>query len=105
MPSLDTDMQQKLLDTMARTDEEMLSNLVHTCNSYPFEKRPLSPELQRHLFFEFGSKDSHLVCQKAIKKYYPGAKIITRKGYGHCEYMFTHSDQYAELLKSYMEEK
>ena len=57
------------------------------------------------LFFEFGSKDSHLVCQKSIKKYYPGAKIITRKGYGHCEYMFTHSDQYAELLKSYMEEK
>lgn len=34
-----------------------------------------------------------------------GAKIITRKGYGHCGYMFTHSDQYAELLKSYMEEQ
>lgn len=105
LPELDEDAGRMLSDTMARTDKEMLSNLVHSCNSYSFETRPLSPELQRHLFFEFGSKDSHLVCRKSIKKYYPGAKIITRKGYGHCEYMFTHSDQYAELLKSYMEEK
>lgn len=105
LPELDEDAGRMLSDTMARTDKEMLSNLVHSCNSYSFETRLLSPELQRHLFFEFGSKDSHLVCQKSIKKYYPGAKIITRKGYGHCEYMFTHSNQYAELLKSYMEEK
>ena len=48
---LDADVQQKLLDTMANTDKEELFNLVHACNSYPFEECPLSPELQRHLFF------------------------------------------------------
>ena len=31
-----------------------LFDLVHACNSYPFKECPLSPELQRHLFFEYG---------------------------------------------------
>lgn len=105
MPRLDADVQQKLLDTMANTDKEELFNLVHACNSYPFEECPLSPELQRHLFFEFGNRDSHLVCQKAIRKYYPEAKITTRKGYGHCGYMFAHGKDYAALLRSYMEKE
>ncbi len=105
MPKMDADVQQKLLDTMANTDKEELFNLVHACNSYPFEECPLSPELQRHLFFEFGNRDSHLVCQKAIRKYYPEAKITIRKGYGHCGYMFAHGKDYAALLRSYMEKE
>lgn len=105
MPKLDSDVQQKLLDTMANTDKEELFNLVHACNSYSFEECPLSPELQRHLFFEFGNRDSHLVCQKAIRKYYPEARITTRKGYGHCGYMFTHREDYAALLRNYMEKE
>ena len=105
MPKLDSDVQQKLLDTMANTDKEELFNLVHACNSYSFEECPLSPELQRHLFFEFGNRDSHLVCQKAIRKYYPEAKITIRKGYGHCGYMFAHGKDYAALLRSYMEKE
>lgn len=105
MPKMDADVQQKLLDTMANTDKEELFNLVHACNSYSFEECPLSPELQRHLFFEFGNRDSHLVCQKAIRKYYPEAKITIRKSYGHCGYMFAHGKDYAALLRSYMEKE
>ena len=56
-------------------------------------------------FFEFGNRDSHLVCQKAIRKYYPEAKITTRKGYGHCGYMFAHGKDYAALLRSYTEKE
>ena len=90
MPKQDADVQQKLLDTMANTDKEELFNLVHACNSY---------------VFEFGNRDSHLVCQKAIRKYYHEARITTRKGYGHCGYMFTHREDYAALLRSYMEKE
>ena len=31
--------------------------------------------------------------------------LTTRKGYGHCGYMFAHGKDYAALLRSYMEKE
>ncbi len=103
MPMTDSSIQNKLYNAMKRTDKQVLRNMVHTCNSFDFENRPLEVQTQRTLIFEFGSRDSHIVCKKDIKKYYPGAQITVRKGYGHCMYMFTHMNEYPDILKKYME--
>lgn len=74
MPKLDADVQQKLLDTMANTDKEELFNLVHACNSYPFEECSLSPELQRHLFLNSGTEILIWSVRKQLEN------IITKRG-------------------------
>lgn len=102
MPMTDESIQTKLYNAMKRTDEQALRNMVHTCNSFDFENRSLDEKKQRTLVFEFGSRDSHIVCRGDIKKFYPGASIMVRKGYGHCTYMFSHINEYPGILKNYM---
>ncbi len=71
-------------------------------NSFEFENCPIDEKKQKTLFFEFGSKDTHIVCQKDIKRFYPNASITVRKGYGHCTYMFEHANEYSDILRGYM---
>lgn len=99
---IDTDVMKKLSDSMSRTDKKALACMVHTCNSFKYEQSMLPADVQRRLFFEFGSRDSHIVCRKLIQKYYPEATITVRKGYGHCVYMFKHQEEYSDILKDYM---
>ena len=99
---IDSDVMKKLSDSMSRTDRKALACMVHTCNSFKYEQSMLPSDMQRRLFFEFGSRDSHIVCCKLIQKYYPEATITIRKGYGHCVYMFKHQEEYSDILKDYM---
>ena len=99
---IDSDVMKKLSDSMGRTDKKALACMVHTCNSFKYEQSMLPADVQRRLFFEFGSRDSHIVCRKLIQKYYPEATIMVRKGYGHCVYMFKHQEEYSDILKDYM---
>ena len=99
---IDSDVMKKLSGSMGRTDKKALACMVHTCNSFKYEQSMLPAGMQRRLFFEFGSKDSHIVCRKLIQKYYPEATITVRKGYGHCVYMFKHQEEYSDILKDYM---
>ena len=100
---MEGDVQRKVADAMRRTDKAALNSMVHTCNSFRYEQCLLPADMQKRLYFEFGSKDSHIVCRKLINRYYPGAGITVRKGYGHCVYMFKHQKEYGDILGSYME--
>lgn len=100
---MDTEMVQKLAGSMERTDKEALACMVHSCNSFKYEQCLMPENVQRELYFEFGSRDSHIVCRKLIKRYYPKATITVRKGYGHCVYMFKHKKEYGDILKNYMD--
>lgn len=99
---MDKAVMDKLAASMNRTDKATLSCMVHTCNSFKYERCMLPESAQKRLFFEFGSRDSHLVCRKLIKRYYPNATITVRKGYGHCVYMFKYKEEYEGILKNYM---
>lgn len=101
--SVDDGVADKLADAMRRTDKKALECMVHTCNDFKYEQCLLPEDVQRRLFFEFGSKDSHIVCRKLINKFYPGSEITVRKGYGHCVYMFKHQEEYSDILRNYME--
>ena len=93
----------KIADSIGRTDKKALACMVHTCNSFKYEQSLLPENIQRRLFFEFGSKDPHIVCRKLIQKFYPKSVITVRKGYGHCAYMFKHQEEYSDILRNYME--
>ena len=102
VPKMDDSLTKVLFEGMKRTDNESLRNMVYTCNSFDFEGCPLDNKTQKALFFEFGSRDSHIVCRKDIRKFYPSATITVRKGYGQCSYMFEHVKEYPGILKNYM---
>lgn len=102
VPKTDNSLATALFDAMKRTDNESIKNMVYTCNSFDFEHCPLDEETQKRLFFEFGSRDSHILCRKDIRRFYPEAAITVRKGYGHCSYMFSHEKEYPDILRDYM---
>lgn len=99
---MEADVERKLADSMRRTDKSTLACMVHSCNSFRYERCLLPESVQKRLYFEFGSRDSHIVCRKLIRRYYPKATITVRKGYGHCVYMFKHKDEYEDILRTYM---
>ena len=102
VPLMDSNLQSVLFDAVKRTDDQSLRNMVHTCNSYAFEACPLDARTQKALFFEFGSRDTHIVCRRDIKRFYPYATVTVRKGYGHCTYLFEHGKEYPAILRGYM---
>ena len=102
VPLMDAPLMDRLFEAMKRTDDESLRNMVTTCNSFDFEHCPLHAKAQKGLFFEFGSRDSHIVCRYDIKRFYPNASLTVRKGYGHCTYMFEHVKEYPAILREYM---
>lgn len=83
-----------------KMSEESLVNIFKACSRCPYPK--LSAEMQKHLFFEYGSKDRDSRAQAAIKKHYPYASVTLRSGYGHCEYLSSHCGEYGKLLENYM---
>ena len=105
VPLLEASLTDRMFEAMKRTDDESLRNMVVTCNSFDFEHCPLDEEAQRGLVFEFGSRDSHIVCRRDILRFYPGATITVRKGCGHCTYMFEHVDEYPGILRAYMQKQ
>lgn len=99
----DKELIEQLSSSIKRTDDIALKNMVHTCNSFAYEKCPLSEQAQCRMFFEYGSKDSHIFAKGLIRKFYPKATIVVRKGEGHCTYPQKHRAEYPDILRSYME--
>ena len=102
MDTADKELIEQLFSSIQRTDDTALRNMVHTCNSFEYEKCPLSERAQRRMFFEYGSKDSHILAKGLIKKFYPEAEIIVRKGEGHCTFPEKHKAEYPDILRGYM---
>lgn len=83
-----------------KMSSESLANIVRECSRCPYPE--LSEEMQKHLFFEYGSKDRDSRAERIIKKHYPYATVMLRSGYGHCEYLSSHCGEYGKLLEKYM---
>lgn len=96
------ELMEQLFVSIKRTDDRALKNMVHTCNSFEYEKCLLSEQAQCRMFFEFGSRDSHILAKGLIRRFYPKATIIVRKGHGHCTYPARHREEYPDILRGYM---
>lgn len=83
-------------------DETSIRGIIHDC---AYVRLPeLSPEMQRCCVFAYGEKDSDLgQCRKLLAAKYPGAALRVWPGYGHCGRMTADSQQYAAMLRAYME--
>ena len=84
-----------------RMSEKSVRNIVAACSDCAFYR--YSAEVERHLHFEYGSKDFDLKgAKKNLPKHYPSASLEVREEYGHCEYMASRGTSYGEVLEKYM---
>ena len=62
----------------------------------PFPSLP--EELQRHIYFEFGSIEDHFKYRQAVMKAYPYGNYPVFEGYNHMQYQICHPRGFAEML-------
>ena len=65
---------------------------------------PLSEELQRNTYFEFGSIEEHLKYRDAVMKAYPNGNFPVFENCNHMQYQIQNPQGFAEMLRSIMEE-
>ena len=58
----------------------------------------LSEELQKHLYFEFGSIEEHFKYRQAVMEAYPCGHYPVFEGYEHMQYQIRDSKEFAEML-------
>lgn len=64
---------------------------------------PLSEELQKHAFFEFGSIEDHYKYRSNVMKAYPKAYYPVFDGYNHMQYQIRDPQGFAKMLDSIIE--
>lgn len=64
---------------------------------------PLSEELQKHAFFEFGSIEDHYKYRSNVMKAYPKAHYPVFEGYNHMQYQIRDPKGFAEMFDSIIE--
>ena len=62
----------------------------------PFPSLP--EELQKHTYFEFGSKEEHFKYRHAVMEGYPCGHYPVFEGYDHMQYQIRDSKEFAEML-------
>ncbi len=63
----------------------------------------LSPALQQHAFFEFGSIEDHFKYREAVMKCYPHAHFPVFEGYNHMQYQIRDPEGFAKMLQHIIE--
>ena len=58
----------------------------------------LSEELQKHLYFEFGSIEDHFKYRQAVMEVYPCGHYPVFEGYDHMQYQIRDPKGFAEML-------
>ena len=58
----------------------------------------LPEELQRHIYFEFGSIEEHFKYRQAVMKAYPCGNYPVFEGYDHMQYQIRDPKGFAEML-------
>lgn len=58
----------------------------------------LSEELQKHIYFEFGSIEDHFKYRQAVMKAYPCGHYPVFEGYEHMQYQIRDPKGFAEML-------
>ena len=62
----------------------------------PFPSLP--EELQRHIYFEFGSIEDHFKYRQMVMKTYPSGNYPVFEGYNHMQYQIRNPRGFAEML-------
>ena len=65
---------------------------------------PLPEEMQRRVYFEFGSAEEHFKCREAVMKAYPQGNFPVFEGYNHMQYQIRDPKGFAAMLRALMEQ-
>lgn len=63
----------------------------------------LSKEMQRHLYFKFGSIEDHFKYRQTVMEAYPCGHYPVFEGYNHMQYQIRDPRGFAEMLTSIAE--
>ncbi len=66
--------------------------------------RPLPEELQRRIYFEFGSIEEHYKYRDAVMQAYPQGNYPVFEGYNHMQFQIRDPEGFAAMLRSVVEE-
>ncbi len=86
----------------ALTYENLRRQMADSLEDAPFPTLP--DELQKHIYFEFGSAEDHFKYREAVKKAYPQAHFPVFEGYQHMQYQIRDPQGFASMLTSIMEQ-
>ena len=64
----------------------------------PFPKLPA--ELQKHIFWEFGSKEEHFKYRNAVMQAYPYGNFPVFEGFNHMQYQIRDPEGFARMLET-----
>ena len=67
----------------------------------PFPKLP--EELQKHTFWEFGSKEEHFKYRNAVIQVYTYGKFPIFNNFNHMQYQIQEPEKFAEMLEEIIE--
>ena len=70
--------------------------ILDSLEDKPFPSLP--EELQRHIYFEFGSIEEHFKYRQAVMKAYPYGNYPVFEGYNHMQYQIRDPKGFAEML-------
>lgn len=65
---------------------------------------PLTVEMQKHSYFEFGSIEEHFKYRDAVKKAYPYGHFSVFEGNNHMQYQIRNPQNFAEMLVCIMKQ-
>ena len=71
-------------------------NILDSLEDKPFPSLP--EELQRHIYFEFGSIEDHFKYRQAVMNAYPYGNYPIFEGYEHMQYQIRDPKGFAEML-------
>lgn len=75
--------------------------LADSLEDEPFP--PLPEDLQRRIYFAFGSSEEHYKYRDAVRRAYPQGHFPVFEGYDHMQYQIRDPQGFAVLLRSVME--
>ena len=76
--------------------------LTDSLENKPFP--PLTVEMQKHSYFEFGSIEEHFKYRDAVKKAYPYGHFPVFEEYNHMQYQIRNPQNFAEMLVCIMKQ-
>ena len=81
---------------------DLRRQLAESLEDKPFP--PLPEELQRRIYFEFGSIEEHYKYRDAVMNAYPHGNYPVFEGYNHMQFQIRDPEGFATMLRSVMEE-
>ena len=74
----------------------MRRHILDSLEDKPFPSLP--EELQKHIYFEFGSIEEHFKYHQAVMEAYPCGHYPVCEGYDHMQYQIRDPKGFAEML-------